>query len=173
MEVVTYLTSTLIVAMAISLVVFGVWFDTTRRRRGLHLDEPESAWLPAGDHASHAEPMATAQVTPAAPGDSSLDGFVFQHAPVERDLHVYGRLAVFGAVLQPVTVHSGGQLVLFGPCIAPVRVRRGGRAVLYGVMTGDLTNDGGDIEVFGAITGAIHEHAGKAGMPSPRAACEA
>ena len=96
-------------------------------------------------------------MTPTAPGDSSLDGFVFQHAPVERDLHVYGRLAVFGAVLQPVTVHSGGHLVLFGPCIAPVRVRRGGRAVLYGVLIADLFNDGGEVLMHGTVTGRIHE----------------
>lgn len=43
----------------------------------------------------------------------------------------------------------------------PSELRRGGRAVVYGVVTGDLVNDGGDIEVYGNIAGTIHEHAGR------------
>lgn len=161
MEVVTYLTSTLIVATAVSLVIFGFWFDTTRRRRSLRSDTQAGAARPEADLSLPGEPELPTRAAFTDGTDPSLEGFVLQHAPIERDLHVYGRLAVFGAVLRPVTVHAGGVLVLFGPCIASIQVRRGGQAAVYGVVTGDLVNDGGEIDVYGNITGTVHEHAGR------------
>lgn len=158
MEVVTYLTSTLIVVVGISLVIFGFWFDVQRRRS---LQKPvQGADVVLYASASSAEPLIHTKPSIATNQPHSVEGFLKLYEPIESDLHVYTRQAVFGPVVSPITIHNGGQLMLFGTCASSVTVRSGGVAVLYGLVTGDVVNEGGSLLVHGTVMGNIDQIAG-------------
>lgn len=156
MDVVTYLTSALLVAVSLALVVLGFRFDVRLRRR-----------RHAAGKAASAEGLAPGEGMPIAAlpavvgsGIPSLDGFGRHYDPVEEDLHVYARLALFGPVTRPVVVHNGGYCLLFGPCVASITVRAGGAAVVCGLVTGDLVNEGGEIHVHGKVLGVLRRQGG-------------
>jgi len=154
MEVVTYLTSALLVAVSIALVVLGFRFDVRLRRQAWRppRTEPELPPAAGGPAGTHSGPGM-------APGPS-LDGFTLHYQPVEEDLHVYSRLALFAPVTRPVIVHNGGHFQLFGPCAASLVVRPGGAAVVYDLVTGDAVNEGGELHVHGKVLGAVRRTAG-------------
>lgn len=156
MEVVTYLTSTLMVAASIAAVALAFWFRVKRRSR--------RKW---GDHSSESMAMlmeSELSPTPSWTNDSaspSMEDFFHQYTPAESDLHIYTNLAMFGPTIYPITVHNGGRIVIFGTCANSVVVRPGGVAIIYGTITGNLSNEGGEIDLHGTVIGEILRSKGR------------
>ncbi|AKJ29200.1 hypothetical protein [Caldimonas brevitalea] len=163
MQVVTYLTSTLLIAVSVGLVLLAFRYEV-RRRRSLHelvnsrelvvLDDSEierdrEVSVPHAGVAAHTADLSSA------PPWHGLEGFHCQHTPAEECLHVHSKLALFSPALAGVVVHKGGELRLFGPCVGSVTVRVGGTCFSYGTVTGDALNEGGVLRVYGTIIGEV------------------
>ncbi len=74
---------------------------------------------------------------------------------IEAPLTVEGALEVQGIVLGSITVLPAAHLVLRGICRGSVRIAESGVAQLWGIVEGDVSNEGGEVDVFGIVEGAV------------------
>lgn len=79
---------------------------------------------------------------------------------LEGPQEIMGDVTLTGMITGDVLVRSGAHLDLNGMCCASLRVEPTGSVDLRGTVAGDVTNDGGDLHVYGVVAGKLVEHGG-------------
>jgi cytoskeletal protein CcmA (bactofilin family) len=72
------------------------------------------------------------------------------------DLSIADHVLITGMVTGSIRVSGGGSLDLRGMCCRDLIIDQGGRAVVRGMVCGDVLN-GGTVEVFGMVNGALKD----------------
>jgi len=85
---------------------------------------------------------------------------------LDAPLCVTDALAVHGTVAGPVRVTATAQLVLRGVCRGDLVVEPGARAEIWGIVDGNVINRGGDLRLFGIVTGYVDRAAGHTAVAS-------
>jgi len=65
-----------------------------------------------------------------------------------------------GIVNGRVYVEKGANLIHMGMIIGTVTVERGAEASIFGFVKGDAINNGGNLNVFGTVNGAVRTESG-------------
>jgi len=76
------------------------------------------------------------------------------------DATIRDAVTLQGMVVGDVVVVAGGYLDLYGTCCRNLKIEKDGVVNLYGTVSGDVTNDGGRLDVHGVINGQLVEIAG-------------
>ena len=71
-----------------------------------------------------------------------------------------GHVRLLGMITGDVVVASGAELQLHGMCCANLRIEANASVALHGTVSGDVTNAGGDVCVFGIIAGRLIDEGG-------------
>lgn len=79
---------------------------------------------------------------------------------IDGPLQIDGPFTLFGMITGEVTVISGGGLTVNGMLGDSLSVEQGGWAIINGSISGDVINNGGDIQIRGSINGTVIENAG-------------
>lgn len=79
-----------------------------------------------------------------------------ERGKIEGAVELSDELQLDGMVAGDVTVLDGGHLILRGTCCKNLLIRPGGTVDLYGTVSGDVTNQGGFLEVHGIIRGKLN-----------------
>lgn len=171
MDVVTYLSAALLLTASLSvLFLVGRHLVRQQRERAEHDAIREQGLVgasaaQAGIRPGLASGMASGMASSGMPHLPLTDGlaaepppvgeFLRQFEPIESDLHVYSRLALFGPAAAPIVVHNGGVLLMYGTAASQVTVRKGGTLWLYGTLVGDVLNEGGALQIVGTVVGRV------------------
>lgn len=83
-----------------------------------------------------------------------------EYGKIEGDLEVSEEFRLHGMVTGTITVLTGGLLELHGMCVGDLLLAEGSTVVLNGMVMGDVTNDGGDLSIFGMIEGGLNRLGG-------------
>lgn len=84
-----------------------------------------------------------------------------ERGKIDSDIDIQSEYKLEGMITGNTTVLDGGVLYLNGMISSNVIVQKGGTVFLYGMVNGDVTNDGGYIEIFGMILGNLNEISGE------------
>ena len=84
-----------------------------------------------------------------------------EHGKIEGNVIVNEEWSLFGMVTGNISIQTGGQLYLHGMCCENVVLYEGSRVFIYGIVTGNVYNRGGYLEVYGMIIGNLHDEEGK------------
>ncbi|WP_175127815.1 hypothetical protein [Achromobacter piechaudii] len=79
---------------------------------------------------------------------------------INNDIVLTDRLDLYGQAAGNISVLQGGELRLYGQCSRDITVTAGGIAIIYGMVVGSVVNDGGNVEVLGAIIGSLRTISG-------------
>lgn len=79
---------------------------------------------------------------------------------IDGDLRVAEDLVLRGLVTGTVTVASGGYCELHGIVGKDLVVEPAGIATLHGMVSHDVVNRGGDLEIYGVVSGVLHNERG-------------
>ena len=150
-------TSTLLyaVSLAILFLVFAFVISRIKKRR-VQCNAKENGLLAMSEVMEKAEESLSPNI-----GKIDVFEFVRLHEPIEDDLFIYSKIAVFSPITANVTVQRNGVFLLYGTCVGHLAVNAGGAAVVYGTLIGSIDNKGGHIELFGKIIGTVKSNTGK------------
>lgn len=108
------------------------------------------------------DPVGTfhALVQSKAASEAHRAGIRIEPGTVEGDLTVSDTLELRGLVEGDAIVMSGGRLTLRGMVCGQLVLHQGSYVEVHGTVGRDVTNRGGELRVFGTISGSIHRFGG-------------
>lgn len=83
-----------------------------------------------------------------------------EHKKIFDDIEIQDEIMLHGIIAGNVSVKNGGILYLHGMVTKNLLVQDGGKVFLHGMVSGDITNQGGLLEVYGTILGKLHDISG-------------
>ncbi|HAV1600049.1 TPA: hypothetical protein JG832_000895 [Enterobacter hormaechei subsp. xiangfangensis] len=78
----------------------------------------------------------------------------------ESNLVLDDDLELSGMICGDLVVSDGCRADVRGMVTGRIIVEKGGILTLHGMVSNGLTNNGGDVEIFGFVTGGLNEVAG-------------
>ncbi|EIZ0312397.1 hypothetical protein MNO15_004664 [Vibrio parahaemolyticus] len=81
-----------------------------------------------------------------------------EHGKIEGDVEITGEFQMHGMFTGNVVVKAGGSLMLHGMATKSVTLESGSFVNVFGIVSGDVTNNGGRLQVSGIVTGKVIEN---------------
>ena len=78
-----------------------------------------------------------------------------EHGKVEGDVEITGEFQMHGMFTGNVVVKAGGSLILHGMATKSVTLESGSFVNIFGTVSGDVINNGGQLQVSGIVAGKI------------------
>ena len=79
---------------------------------------------------------------------------------INGDLCLNDNAEIHGMVTGTITVLSGVTLFLYGLCGKNLIVEKNAKTIVHGMVSGNIENRGGNLEVYGLVVGRVLEISG-------------
>ena len=78
-----------------------------------------------------------------------------EHGKIDGDLIIEDSLELHGMVTGNIQVLRDSTLFLHGTCCKNLIIKAGGAAKVHGMVSGNVNNEGGKLDVFGTVIGSV------------------
>ncbi len=81
---------------------------------------------------------------------------IIEHGKIEKDVYLDYDLTLHGMITGEVIVGKKSTFILHGTCCKNLVIEQGSSVYLHGTVSGNVTNSGGILEVYGKVNGYVH-----------------
>lgn len=81
---------------------------------------------------------------------------IIEHGKIEKDVYLDYDLRLHGMITGDVIIGKKSTFILHGTCCKNLVIEQGSSVYLFGTVSGNVTNKGGTLELYGIVNGWVH-----------------